>query len=382
MVNGVIRGRFAMKDDLGERLLARVMGWTPQQFNEERVHLQILASCKYDSYEQYRPGARFIMSLGLWLRTFKTLPERESAYKFILSRLIFISNREMLHLVITSYPYHIRARVLKRVAEESGISLHPAHRIATSDAFKKANRQCLYLGLSDGARCGSFRRGNSRDIGNEQVVATYQISQEKAASLLNDLRKSRQESPNDPKASRFNTLVFLDDFNGSGATLYRLEKGGPNGKLPKILKEITDPNCSLGSILDREKLLVLFIYYVSTAEALENTRAVIEGIAKPPWIDVQIDAVQVIPKLAKITKTKDDEMCKLVEHAEYYDNDASKDEHLLKGGVDNARYGFAACSLPLVLGHNTPNNSLFLLWSTDDYNIRGLFPRVPRHRPE
>ena len=51
-----------------------------------------------------------------------------------------------------------------------------------------------------------------------------------------------------------------------------------------------------------------------------------------------------------------------------------------KGGTDDSKYGFAACGLPLVLHHNTPNNSIALLWSYEDAEYRGLFPRIQRHK--
>ena len=61
----------------------------------------------------------------------------------------------------------------------------------------------------------------------------------------------------------------------------------------------------------------------------------------------------------------------------YYDANL-EDEHTRKGGGD-VKYGFANCGLPLVLAHNTPNNSLYLLWA-ESAKLRALFPRVNRHR--
>jgi hypothetical protein len=64
---------------------------------------------------------------------------------------------------------------------------------------------------------------------------------------------------------------------------------------------------------------------------------------------------------------------------QYYDP-SIHDEHMKKGGTPDSRYGFADCGLPLVLSHNTPNNSVSLLWSPEDQKVRGLFPRVQRHK--
>ena len=63
----------------------------------------------------------------------------------------------------------------------------------------------------------------------------------------------------------------------------------------------------------------------------------------------------------------------------YYDHSVF-DEHFEKGGTEDAKYGYAAGGLPVVLHHNTPNNSIALLWSYDDRDVVGLFPRVQRHK--
>ncbi len=65
--------------------------------------------------------------------------------------------------------------------------------------------------------------------------------------------------------------------------------------------------------------------------------------------------------------------------SEYFD-DSIIDEHYKRGKHDRPYLGFNECSLPLVLSHNTPNNSIPLLWFEEDRKHRGLFPRVPRHR--
>ena len=54
-----------------------------------------------------------------------------------------------------------------------------------------------------------------------------------------------------------------------------------------------------------------------------------------------------------------------------------------KGGKD-AHFGFGECGLPLVLDHNTPNNSLALLWAETPgdggkHPMRPLFRRRQRH---
>lgn len=69
----------------------------------------------------------------------------------------------------------------------------------------------------------------------------------------------------------------------------------------------------------------------------------------------------------------------LADQDRYYRN-TPMDTHEQKGRTDTVKRGFAGCGLPLVLGHNTPNNSLYLLWGDQAVGARGLFPRIVRHK--
>ncbi|KJU86502.1 hypothetical protein MBAV_001303 [Candidatus Magnetobacterium bavaricum] len=53
----------------------------------------------------------------------------------------------------------------------------------------------------------------------------------------------------------------------------------------------------------------------------------------------------------------------------------------------SVKYGYKDCGLPLVLHHNTPNNSIYPLWNRramDDTSISftPLFIRYERHRSD
>src|SRR5688572_22633980 len=92
-----------MRDALAERLLAKVMNWSPADVARERPILQALALLKYDEYQQFSPGMRFVESLALWLEQFEA-DERQIAYDFIRSRLVFLSEAEMAHFAAVMYP--------------------------------------------------------------------------------------------------------------------------------------------------------------------------------------------------------------------------------------------------------------------------------------
>ena len=63
----------SMKEALAEKLLARVLGWDQEVMSQERPVLLNLAAYKYDEYQQFSAGSRFIESLTLWLNQFKQL---------------------------------------------------------------------------------------------------------------------------------------------------------------------------------------------------------------------------------------------------------------------------------------------------------------------
>jgi len=62
---------------------------------------------------------------------------------------------------------------------------------------------------------------------------------------------------------------------------------------------------------------------------------------------------------------------------EKYYSEEFEDEH-----TGSVKYGLENCGLPLVLHHNTPNNSLFLLWARKKQDFSPLFVRYERHGRE
>lgn len=55
-------------------------------------------------------------------------------------------------------------------------------------------------------------------------------------------------------------------------------------------------------------------------------------------------------------------------------------KHTDVGGVNHIGLGYGGCALPLVLEHNTPNNSVALLWAETDGGSRDG-ARAPAMRP-
>lgn len=213
-----------MKKELAEALLARIMGWTDAEKAAERARLESFAAYKYDRYQQYAPGRRFIESLALWLRQFDPGDERRAAYEFVRNRLMFISEDEMNYLVGLVFPTIIRPMLLADAAREAAIAPERLKTIVASPQYKARLRRTLFLGLSDGARTDQFRRANPQDISNEQVFHAYDISSAKAETMIVKLKKDLGQilgrEPSAEEAS-FQYVVLADDFSASGTSAIR-----------------------------------------------------------------------------------------------------------------------------------------------------------------
>ena len=368
-----------MKDALAEKLLAHVLDWSAEDVARERPILQAMAAFKYDGYEQFSPGMRYVESLARWLSQFEK-PDRQVAYEFIKTRLVCCSAAEMTHLVETAYADHIRPILLQKVAKEQSLNPHHIGTIADTAEFRVRQRQCLFLGLSDGARIDSFRRAN-RELDHEQIWQTHDLSAPRVKELVEkvgvQVRKIRNASE-EKSDHRFRTIVLLDDFSASGSSYYMPKSDGTvGGKIAKFFNGVMNPEDALAGLVSPGDFDVFILLYVATDQAvahLEEYSGKLWGAKKVPCI---VRAIQHLPPTIRMTRTGDDAFRALID--KYYDHTIF-DSHIEKGGAPDARYGYADCGLPVVLHHNTPNNAIALLWSYDDRAVRGLFPRVQRHK--
>src|SRR5207302_3720583 len=99
------------------------MDWGPGEATAYLPQIQALASLKYDEYDGYRPGVKFVESLGSWLLQFGPA-DRPAALDFVIHRLVFISRAELDHVVATAYPDVIRPHLVQRTAHDLGLPKH------------------------------------------------------------------------------------------------------------------------------------------------------------------------------------------------------------------------------------------------------------------
>ena len=369
-----------MRDALAERLLAQVMGWSPEDVARERPDLQAMAAHKYDEYQQFSPGMRFVESLAVWLYNFDTAEERHVAYDFIKRRLIFISEAEMRHLVSVAYPDVIRPILLRETALLLSVPDFQVAKIASSAEFQLLRRKSLFLGLSDGARIDHFRRASG--LSNEQLHVDYLVEDKTAEDLGIKLRQDIQAltgSSNDAGEASFEMVFLLNDFSASGDTLLRKEGGKLTGKLARAMDRIVELQQRHPPLVVREEPKVFVVLYVATETALQNLSQRLPKLCSPSCPHCEVKQVYVLNNDIRVTPESAPKFHEML--VKYYDP-AIMNSHLKKGGSD-VIYGYAGCALPVVLSHNAPNNSVYLLWANEPHlRTRALFPRVSRHKEE
>ena len=377
-----------MNQDLGLRILGQIMDWNDDRARREFDWLKLMARLKYDGYRDFQAGMRFVESLATWLQQF-TQQERETAYAFVRHTLIYIGPGEMQRLVEQFYPRTVRNHLARTVATECRI---PLYRVLadskTLAAVQRLHRQTLFMGLSDGARIDTIRRVNSSSLSNEQFVQGTQVDTEKWKDLLDHLRKDLSDDD-----ARFRIVYLIDDFIGTATSFLRSDEQQSTwkGKLPRFRDSVKNAKEELGYKPLTDDWELCIHHYVASSAAAEviKQRLTASAAAFPKdWArTMQPSFGMILPSDLPINAIPErhDDFIKLTQR--YYDP-AIQTTHTDVGGVRDIGLGYGGCALPLVLEHNTPNNSVALLWAETDggyrndsgsHAMRPLFRRRQRH---
>ena len=169
---------------------------------------------------------------------------------------------------------------------------------------------------------------------------------------------------------------------GSGRTLLRKKKDGSwAGKLIRFFGHISE---KIGAYIDTDWSVTVHHYLASQyakESIIKNSALAASDRGLSSWFpDIDFTFGTVLPSDLPINSDPNCEFLRLCN--DYYDQDLQT-VHSDVGGGD-LRLGFAKCALPLVLDHNTPNNSVALLWGETEgregrHAMRPLFRRRQRH---
>ena len=363
-----------MKHELAFNLIGKQLDWSDAQFAGEFRELQLMIDHKYDAYQGFQPATRFHVALLNWLSQFTKLADRKTAYRLIKDRLIFVSQREMHHLVSLMMPI-VERHAHDRVARLLDMPLYVTWQDgAASSRLDLMRRRTLYVGLSDGARIDVFRRYNEGQVSNEQVVAFSEISDDKWKDLQSELLKNLMEAGPRREAAQFEVVCLVDDFTGSGSSLIRCEQGQWKGKVAKFYKTNYD---RLGKQLTTDCLLHIHHHLASQQARLQIERDLQAFSEVSPGFRYETTFSYVLPHDIVVSE-KDPDVDLVALLQSWYDKKI-EDKHTGK----DIWFGYKQCGLPLILEHNTPNNSVALLWAASEEGatpqMKPLFARRKRH---
>ena len=378
-----------MNQELGLRVLGHIMDWTDDTARKQYAWLKLMARMKYDGYRDFQAGMRFIESLATWLQQFP-VTERQIAYDFVRTTLVYVGPTEMQRLVEQFYSQTVRPHIVRTVTQQLGIQ---EYQVLTSSGAQPLSdrlvRETLIMGLSDGARIDTIRHANVGVLSNEQIVHSTQIDPDKWKDLLVKLRQDVR----DPDA-RFRSVYLVDDFAGTGSSFLRRDTDTNKwiGKLIRFRDSLDRATSELGQ--DRifaDDWAIGVHYYVASARAAENIKRRLgeltaDGSRNWPCV-VSESFGMVLPADLPIDSVagRHTEFIRLTQT--HYDPKI-RTKHTDIGGTDHLGLGYGGSALPLVLEHNTPNNSVALLWAETDGGerddgvappMRPLFRRRQRH---
>jgi hypothetical protein len=363
-----------VRRELALRLLGRVMTWDQGDAQEEFQRLSLLERFKYDSYAEFVAGSRFIESLARWLQQF-TPADRSAAYDFVKRRMLFITNAEIERLVEAFFPQIVYYDVLDVCKESLGVESFEVFRhLAGQKMFTREVRQSLFIGVSDGARTDVLRRFNVGRLVNDQVLLTPDLADGRWEDALKELRRATDDA-----ALKFKRVYLLDDFTASGTTFCQ-KKEKWKGKLPRFYDSFSKA-VALGAIDPTASIFVH--HYIGSEKARDDlTKRIAQAKTEDGnngWFEgaVRLSFGEMLDAAIPLSSPRDDafiDICK-----RYYDKGIEKPDHDqidLELGYKNAR-------LPLVLQHNTPNNTVPIIWKesagSDGHAMRALFRRRERH---
>lgn len=254
--------------------------------------------------------------------------------------------------------------------------------IKKSETYKREKRLALFIGLSDGAHMDVVRRVGG--LSNEQVLTNYYPDKDKLEDMRKELLNDSLLKELDESDRKFNSLYLIDDFTASGTSFIRKDTDQYKGKLTKIIDKFFNSKVNETS---RELLLpnvdIHIIFCLATQCAISHIENLLSEFIKSRGLEERISfdvrCVQIIPNRVADEIKIDTTLVDIIKKEKYINKKNVGTKSYKVGHGEQEYFGYGDGALPLVLSHNTPNNSILVLWQDDDDHYPSLFPRINRH---
>lgn len=377
-----------MRFNLAKQFLTQLMKWDDIEATEHLKEIDLMSDIKYDSYDQFMPGIKFVGNFYLWLSQFEDIDDRKLMYEFVKKYIIYINSTQISHLIDLLYNTKIIPAIRQKVVEDfrnHGLTVNKYNykRLDNAAEFKSHKRKTLFIGLSDGSHIDIIRRNSYLD--NDQVLTNYYPDDTKIKELAEELEKSKDLVEGSEK--KFESIALIDDFTASGSSFIRIKDDGTfAGKLPKFFEAIYGKEEFKKLLIDGFDIHLYFL--IATKSALDHINAMLEQYKKQHRdLNVTLECVQMLYEDAKFTSHTGTEALaiqKIISQKQYINEPAltrAYKESYPEGNTDY-HLGYRQCALTIVLNHNTPNNSLPIIWQPKREagdRLYPLFYRITRH---
>ena len=377
-----------MRFNLAKQFLTQLMKWDDIEATEHLKEIDLMSDIKYDSYDQFMPGIKFVGNFYLWLSQFEDIDDRKLMYEFVKKYIIYINSTQISHLIDLLYSTKIIPAIRQKVVEDfrnHGLTVNKYNykRLDNAAEFKSHKRKTLFIGLSDGSHIDIIRRNSYLD--NDQVLTNYYPDDTKIKELAEELEKSKDLVEGSEK--KFESIALIDDFTASGSSFIRIKDDGTfAGKLPKFFEAIYGKEEFKKLLIDGFDIHLYFL--IATKSALDHISAMLEQYKKQhPDLNVTLECVQMLYEDAKFTSHTGTEALaiqKIISQKRYINEPALTRAYKESYPAGNTDYhlGYRQCALTIVLNHNTPNNSLPIIWQPKREagdRLYPLFYRITRH---
>ena len=377
-----------MRFELAKQYLTQLMGWDDIEARNELQEVDLMSDIKYNSYDQYMPGIKFIGNFYLWLSQFDNLDDRKRMYGFVKKYIIYINSNQISHLIDLLYNTKIIPLIREKVvadytANAEKVNKFNYRRLDNSPEFKLHKRKTLFIGLSDGSHIDIIRRNSYLD--NDQVLTNYYPDDNKIEELAEELGKSVDVGQDATK--KFESIVLIDDFTASGSSFIRQKPDGSfGGKLPKFFEAIHNNPKFRGVLEDGFDIHLYFL--IATQASMAYINQMLDEYKKQhTWLNVEVECIDMLYEDAKFTNHQDAEakaMMNIIKDPRYVNVPAFTEAYMNSYDAGDTRYhlGYKQCALTVVLNHNTPNNSLPIIWQPKREGSDPLYPlfyRITRH---
>jgi hypothetical protein len=309
-------------------------------------------------------------------------------YDFVKKYIIYVNSNQISHLIDLLYNTKVIPLIRSKVVEDFMNSGQPLNkysyrRLDNSPEFKVHKRKTLFIGLSDGSHIDLIRRNSYLD--NDQVLTNYYPDDTKIESLAEKLEQSEElENVADKK---FETIILVDDFTASGSSFIRKKSDASfTGKLPKFFNAI-EGNSKFRELLT-DNFEVRLYFLIATDNSLQHIKELMaEYMQQHGNLEVEPDCIHRLGEDAKFTSHQETDakaMLDIISNKCYINIPALTEPYLESYTDGDERYylGYKQCALTVVLNHNTPNNSLPIIWQPKREEGDPLYPlfyRITRH---